>query len=136
MKIIHFFCQIPVLLPRLEAIEKNVYDPCTYCKYKPGEEEGGAGGKKGGGAGGKRGGGGGRKTGGGGGKKNGGGGGKKSGGSGGGGSSAYSADIAAGKIPGQAGQDYPAFSLAALGKKGNFKVEHLSSISIPGLLSL
>ena len=39
------FAQIPELLPRLEAIEKNVYEPCTYCKYKPGEE----GGEKGGG---------------------------------------------------------------------------------------
>ena len=27
--------QMPELLPRLEAIEKAVYDPCTYCKYDP-----------------------------------------------------------------------------------------------------
>ena len=25
-----FYEQIPVLLPRLESIEKNVYKPCTY----------------------------------------------------------------------------------------------------------
>ena len=30
-----FYEQIPVLLPRLEKIEKNVYEPCTYCKYDP-----------------------------------------------------------------------------------------------------
>jgi len=30
-----FYEQIPVLLPRLESIEKNVYTPCTYCKYDP-----------------------------------------------------------------------------------------------------
>merc|ERR1711936_1231282 len=30
-----FYEQIPVLKPRLEAIEKNVYEPCTYCNYDP-----------------------------------------------------------------------------------------------------
>merc|ERR1712156_258137 len=30
-----FYEQIPVLLPRLEKIEKNVYEPCTYCNYDP-----------------------------------------------------------------------------------------------------
>jgi len=30
-----FYEQIPVLLPRLESIEKNVYTPCTYCNYDP-----------------------------------------------------------------------------------------------------
>ena len=30
-----FYEQIPVLLPRLESIEKNVYKPCTYCNYDP-----------------------------------------------------------------------------------------------------
>ena len=74
-----------------------MYEPCTYCKYKPGEE-GGDGGKKGGA--GKRGGG----------KKKGGGGkrgnsiterGKGGGGSGGG---KYAADIKAGKIQGEPGQ--------------------------------
>ena len=30
-----FYEEIPVLLPRLEKIEKNVYEPCTYCKYDP-----------------------------------------------------------------------------------------------------
>ena len=87
------------MLPRLEAIEKNVYEPCTYCKYKPGEE-GGDGGKGGG----KRGGG--KKKGGGG--KSGGGNrgnsiaerGKGGSGSGGG---KYAADIKAGKIPGEPG---------------------------------
>ena len=34
-----FYEQIPVLLPRLEAIEKNVYEPCTYCKYDPAAED-------------------------------------------------------------------------------------------------
>ena len=86
------FAQIPELLPRLEAIEKNVYEPCTYCKYKPGEE-GTGGGKRGGG-----------------GKKKGGGGGKRGNsiterGKGGGGSGGgkYAADIKAGKIPGEPG---------------------------------
>ena len=115
--------QIPELLPRLESIEKNVYDPCTYCKYKPGEEDGGGGAAKSGGA--KRGGGGGRKSGGkrgnalGGGGKTGGG---KRGGSG-GGNGKYAADIKAGKVPGQPGKDYPTFSLSSLAKKGNFKVK-------------
>ena len=77
-----------------------MYEPCTYCKYKPGEE-GGDGGKKGGA--GKRGGG--KKKGGG-----GGGGGKRGNsiterGKGGGGSGGgkYAADIKAGKIPGEPG---------------------------------
>lgn len=30
-----FYEQIPELLPRLESIEKNVYEPCTYCTYDP-----------------------------------------------------------------------------------------------------
>ena len=30
-----FYEQVPVLLPRLEQIEKNVYEPCTYCNYDP-----------------------------------------------------------------------------------------------------
>ena len=35
-----FYEQIPVLKPRLEKIEKNVYEPCTYCKYDPEEDSG------------------------------------------------------------------------------------------------
>ena len=35
-----FYEQIPVLKPRLEKIEKNVYEPCTYCKYNPEEDNG------------------------------------------------------------------------------------------------
>ena len=111
--------QIPELLPRLEAIEKNVYDPCTYCKYKPGEEEGAGGAAKSGG--GKRGGGGGKRgnaLGGGRGKTGGG----KRGGSG-GGNGKYAAGIKAGRIPGTPGKDYPTFSLSALAKKNNFKVK-------------
>ena len=34
-----FYEQIPVLLPRLEKIEKNVYEPCTYCNYDPKEDK-------------------------------------------------------------------------------------------------
>ena len=30
-----FYEQVPVLLPRLEQIEKTVYEPCTYCNYDP-----------------------------------------------------------------------------------------------------
>merc|ERR1712113_1284752 len=30
-----FYEQIPELLPRLESIEKNVYNNCTYCEYDP-----------------------------------------------------------------------------------------------------
>ena len=70
-----------------------MYEPCTYCKYKPGEEggENGTGGGKRGGV-----------------KKKGGGGGKRGNsiterGKGGGGSGKYAADIKAGKIPGQPG---------------------------------
>merc|ERR1711997_512456 len=37
-----FYEQIPVLLPRLEKIEKNVYEPCTYCKYDPNSENSGS----------------------------------------------------------------------------------------------
>ena len=93
-QVLKLFAQIPELLPRLEAIEKNVYEPCTYCKYKPGEEGGENGGKGGGGK-----------------KKGGGGGGGKRGnsiaerGKGGGGSGGgkYAADIKAGKIPGEPG---------------------------------
>ena len=38
-----FYEQIPVLKPRLEAIEKNVYEPCTYCKYDPEKDNGSSG---------------------------------------------------------------------------------------------
>ena len=123
-----------VSLDRLEEIEENVYSKCTYCKYDP--KSGG-----GGGGGGKRngGGGGGKRTGGGGGKRNGGaakGAQRKSGGGGsrrgggskggagargggkGGGNSQYEQQIAGGQIPGEAGRDYPTFSLKQLEKKG------------------
>lgn len=106
-----------VSLDRLEAIEENVYTPCTYCKYDP---------KSGGGGGTKRNGGNSR-----GGNKKSGGSSRKSGRdgnkgsnvgqrSGGGNSrnSQYQKDIASGKVPGKAGQDYPTFSLKQLEKKG------------------
>ena len=56
-----FYEQIPVLKPRLEAIEKNVYEPCTYCKYKPEDEEGSDSGSSGKKSGNRRNGGNGRK---------------------------------------------------------------------------
>jgi len=115
-----------VSLDRLEEIEENVYSKCTYCKYDP---------KSGGSSGGSRNAGGGR----GGQSKASGGnrrqGASKSGGNRNGGSKRgggtrnnnggnksknnnYTNDITNGKIPGQAGKDYPNFSLKQLEKKG------------------
>jgi len=111
-----------VSLDRLEAIEENVYTPCTYCKYDP--KSGGGGGKKSGGqrnGGGSRGGnkksGGSSRKGGRGGNKSSAAGGQRSGG-GNSRNSQYQKDIASGNIPGKAGQDYPTFSLKQLEKKG------------------
>eukprot|EP00091_Calanus_sinicus_P014481 TRINITY_DN32037_c0_g1_i1.p1 TRINITY_DN32037_c0_g1~~TRINITY_DN32037_c0_g1_i1.p1 ORF type:complete len:250 (-),score=48.94 TRINITY_DN32037_c0_g1_i1:226-975(-) len=106
-----------VSLDRLESIEENVYKPCTYCKYDPKSGNGGgaksSGSNRGSQGNGSR-------------KKNGGrnrprssGGRPSSKGSR--GSNSYQSDIAKGKIPGQAGKDYPNYSLSSLNKKGNFK---------------
>ena len=103
-----------------------MYSKCTYCKYDPKSGNKSAGRKKGGG-GGQRNGGrnkGGNKKSGGASRKSGNRGGNKSSAGGkrnGGGnsrSSQYQKDIASGKIPGKAGQDYPTFSLKQLEKKG------------------
>ena len=111
-------------LDRLEEIEENVYSKCTYCKYDP-KSGGGGGGKTnnggGGGGGGKRNGGAAKGA-----KRKSGGGGSRKGGSKGGagtrgkggGNSQYEQQIAGGQIPGEAGRDYPTFSLKQLEKKG------------------
>ena len=120
-----------VSLDRLESIEENVYSKCTYCKYDP--NSGGSGGKGGNrnSSGNRKGGSGGssaRKGGSSGGSKRKGGsnrnsGGSRKGGNGGkggnrSGNQQYENDIKNGKIPGQAGKDYPTFSLKQLEKKG------------------
>merc|ERR1712227_188195 len=92
-----------VSLDRLEEIEENVYSICTYCKYDP--KSGNSGGSK------SNGGGGAKRNNNGGSKSNGGGNGRSKNGQ-------YDKDIANGKIPGQAGKDYPTFSLKQLEKKG------------------
>merc|ERR1719232_1844760 len=122
-----------VSLDRLEEIEENVYSICTYCKYDPksgnsggSKNNGGGGAKRNNNGGSKRNGGGSRNSGGSrksGGSRNGGSrgnGGSRSNGGGNGRSKngQYDKDIANGKIPGQAGKDYPTFSLKQLEKKG------------------
>lgn len=108
-----------VTLDRLESIEENVYTPCTYCKYDPKSGNGGGGGRSSGSKGGSQG----KRPG----KKNGGrnrprsSGGRPSSRGSGGKNSNYQADISKGKIPGQAGKDYPNYSISGLNKKGNFK---------------
>lgn len=107
-----------ISLDRLESIEENVYKPCTYCKYDPKSGNGGGvkssssnRGSQGNGS-----------------RKNKGGrnrprssGGRPTSKGSRGGSNNYQSDIAKGKIPGQAGKDYPNYSLSSLNKKGNFK---------------
>jgi len=108
-----------VTLDRLESIEENVYTPCTYCKYDPKSGNGGGGGRSSGSKGGSQG----NRPG----KKNGGrnrprsSGGRPSSRGSGGKNSNYQSDIAKGKIPGQAGKDYPNYSVSGLNKKANFK---------------
>jgi len=104
-----FYEQIPVLLPRLREIEKNVYTPCTYCKEPLDGEDGGGGaakskgGKPRGGSRGK-------------GSKKGGGSRRdrprSSGGTKSKGNSNFLKEIAAGRIPGKPGKDYPTHSLS------------------------
>jgi len=110
-----------VSLDRLESIEENVYSSCTYCKYDPKSGGGGGGGKSSRGKNGSQG----KRPG----KKSGGrnqprssGGRPSSKGSGGRNNNKnHQAEIAKGKIPGQAGKDYPNYSLSSLNKKANFK---------------
>merc|ERR1712227_748786 len=108
-----------------EEIEENVYSICTYCKYDPksgnnGGSKNNGGAKRNNNGGSTRNGGAKRNNGGSrnvgsrgkaGSRKNGGGNGRSK-------NSQYDKDIANGKIPGQAGKDYPTFSLKQLEKKG------------------
>merc|ERR1712106_900658 len=120
-----------VTLDRLESIEENVYSICTYCKYDPKSDKGSGSKSSGGGRGSQKNGSGAKSSGGrrgsqgkGAARNNGGrnqtrsSGGRPGKKGSGGRSNNYESDIASGKIPGQAGKDYPNFSIGGLNKKG------------------